>query len=204
MVCRRSDAVGAIPAIAPTPGRMLARERGASRCRSWPIAVRCWLWTPVRKRGAYVPSSTAFVDRWFARRPRRRRLPARVQPPERASSDGHLRREPALPRIPGLAPRRMTDGQRGPGTSKSVVKEPQHVRDQASRRGRLAAAQPLAQPRLACQQDAECGHDEDGDERDRPHRAVATRPNRDYNRQDHSAEDEPVDDAAQSEPIPHA
>jgi hypothetical protein len=63
MVCRRSDAVGAIPAIAPTPGRMLARERGASRCRSWPIAVRCWLWTPVRKRGAYVPSSTAFVDR---------------------------------------------------------------------------------------------------------------------------------------------
>ena len=69
--------------------------------------------------------------------------------------------------------------------------------------GRSSAAQPRAQPRVARGRDAECGHHDDGDDRNRPHRAVPTGPNRDDDRQDHGAEDDPVDEAVQCEHAPH-
>jgi hypothetical protein len=67
----------------------------------------------------------------------------------------------------------------------------------------LSAAQPLAQARLVRKQNANCGHDNDGDECNRPHRLVPASPDWDHERQDDSAEDEPVDDAVQGEILSH-
>ena len=47
------------------------------------------------------------------------------------------------------------------------------------------------------------GHSEEGEERNRPHRLVPARPDWDDERQDDSAEDEPVDDAVQGELVSH-
>jgi hypothetical protein len=68
---------------------------------------------------------------------------------------------------------------------------------------RSLATQPGAQARLARQQYSSGGHDKDSDERNRPHRLLPARPNWDHDRQNDSAEDEPVDDAVQSEPVTH-
>jgi len=60
------------------------------------------------------------------------------------------------------------------------------------------------QSRLARHHDAD-DHDDDGDERERPHRLVPAQAHWKDDRQDNGAENEPVDDAVQGEgePVPH-